>query len=232
MSKWKELVWFLVIAIVSVSLGLFSGYKVGFRNGTQILEQEHQRSLSWQYAAEHYGGICKWFLENKPIYGAIEMGDGTTLSDCLIVSGSSEASVVADGDNILIANNHFRVIDMDWIVSITAIDPNEFEVVEKLDWGAKIEEVDIDIESIKIIEEEPEYQPKTEYARKALLDIDERYSNINYGQFTTTCDCGNFITSTYIEPYYWFICSKCNNTHTNTDCKTVQEFYDLVGFKN
>lgn len=88
-------------------------------------EKWRQRSLSWQYAAEHYGGICKWLLENKPIYGTIVMEANTILSDCLIVSGSKEASVVVEGASGYLVNNHFMAIDMDWVISTTAIDPND-----------------------------------------------------------------------------------------------------------
>lgn len=86
-----------------------------------------QAAKSWQYAAEHYGGICKWLLEGEPIYGTIVMDSNTVLRDCLIVSGSSDGSIVIEGENGLIANNHFMALDMDWVLSTTAVDPNEVE---------------------------------------------------------------------------------------------------------
>lgn len=52
-----------------------------------------------------------------------------------------------------------------------------------------------------------------------------------YGQFGKTCDCGAILSGTYIMPHYWFECAKCGNIETNTECKTVKEFYKLVDFK-
>lgn len=70
------------------------------------------------------------------------------------------------------------------------------------------------------------------YARKALSEIDEKYSQIKYSQFTGKCPCcANVITAPHIGPYYWFVCSECCAVLTNTDCETVQDFYDLVGFQ-
>ena len=92
------------------------------------LERLRQATQSWKAAAEHYGGICKWLLEGKPIYGQIVMDpNNAILRDCLIVSGSKDASVVINGESGLIMNNYFMAIDMDWVVSTTAVDPNEFD---------------------------------------------------------------------------------------------------------
>lgn len=95
------------------------------------MEKWRQAASSWQYAAEHYGGICKWLLENKPIYGKIIMDTNATLRDCLIVYGSSEAAIDISGTNSLIMNCRFMAMDMDWVVSTTATDPNEFEEIKK-----------------------------------------------------------------------------------------------------
>ena len=118
--------WFIWFIGMTVCLAVFSaGCFVGLRKKEQQVEKWRQEALSWQYAAEYYGGICKWLLEDKPIYGTIEVGDGATLSDCLIVSGSKEASIEVSGTNCLISNIILKVMDMDWVNSTTAIDPND-----------------------------------------------------------------------------------------------------------
>lgn len=89
-------------------------------------ENWQQAALSWRAAAEHYGGICKWLLENEPIYGTIVMDTNTTLRDCLIVSGSKEASVDVNGASGYIINNTFMGIDMDWVLSLMPVDANEY----------------------------------------------------------------------------------------------------------
>ncbi len=89
------------------------------------VEYHKMAAQGWKYTAEHYGGICKWLLENKPIYGKVTVGDGATLSDCLIVSGSKEATIDVSGVNSLISNNYFMAIDMDWVNSLVVIDPNQ-----------------------------------------------------------------------------------------------------------
>lgn len=82
--------------------------------------------LNWRYIAEHYAGICKWLLEDKPIYGQIVMDVNTVLANCLIVSGSKGASVVMKGNGSgLITNNYFRALDMDWVLSLPAVEPND-----------------------------------------------------------------------------------------------------------
>lgn len=88
------------------------------------VEKYRRAALGWQNAAEHYGGICNWFLNNKPIYGKIEVGDNAILRNCLIVSGSSGPTIDVIGVDSLIANNYFMAIDMDWVLSTTPIDPN------------------------------------------------------------------------------------------------------------
>ena len=90
-------------------------------------DQNERKAALWQYAAEHYGGICKWLLDGKPIYGRIIMEANTTLSDCLIVSGSKKASIEVNGASGYITNNTFRVIDMEWLLSLMPVDPNEFD---------------------------------------------------------------------------------------------------------
>ena len=94
------------------------------------IDRWKQAAQGWQTAAEHYGGICKWLLENEPIYGTIVMDANTVLIDCLIVSGSKDASIVINGEGALIANSIFRTLAMDWVLSTTAIDPNNIREME------------------------------------------------------------------------------------------------------
>jgi len=153
MKNWKELIVALVVVVVgSVSIGLFCGHRIGwtkryhqkawadyeegFDDGRRTQREMFQTpeepnegwrraALGWKVAAEHYGGICKWLLDGKPIYGTIVMDANTVLRDCLIVSGSSEASIDVSGVNCFIANNYFKALDMNWVLSTTTIDPNE-----------------------------------------------------------------------------------------------------------
>lgn len=88
-----------------------------------------EESLCWKVAAKHYGGICKWLLGNKPIYGSIKIGDNAIVEDCLIVSGSSDAALEINGENCLITDNVFSMIDMDWIKSLPCVDPNSLQKI-------------------------------------------------------------------------------------------------------
>jgi len=120
---------FICVVIVSVLLLVMNHYEYdeGYTDG---YDAGHDQGLVyttgyWRDTAEHYGGICKWLLNNKPIYGTVELGDNAVLRDCLIVSGSEEASVVVDGEDAWLINNTFRAINMDWLNSLTPVDPNE-----------------------------------------------------------------------------------------------------------
>ena len=50
-----------------------------------------------------------------------------------------------------------------------------------------------------------------------------------YSERWIDCECGERFGGTYIEPFYWFECSKCGRTYTNTNCNDVNEFYKLCG---
>lgn len=63
----------------------------------------------------------------------------------------------------------------------------------------------------------------------AVCGCDEEKGNLEYMEWD--CVCGEHLSCTYIKPYYWFECIKCGVIKTNTECDTVNEFYELVGFK-
>ncbi len=126
---------------LSLLFCIVGGIGIGFGFGVYSSDVKYQSSVDyylesnkeisevsrgWQYAAEHYGGVCKWLLKGKPIYGTINMDSQTTLSDCLVVSGSAGATIrVMEGaEQVIITNNIFQGIDMEWICSQKAVDPN------------------------------------------------------------------------------------------------------------
>lgn len=125
--------------IICVTIFLASGFYFGYRACESKMSEENQYylesneelvevNIGWRYAAEQYGGICKWLLEGKPIYGTIVMDANSILSGCLIVSGG-EYAIEMTGTNGLIKDNHFVMADMDWVDSLKAVDPNEFEEI-------------------------------------------------------------------------------------------------------
>lgn len=64
----------------------------------------------------------------------------------------------------------------------------------------------------------------------AVCGCEEKNDNWSYLEWD--CVCGEELSATYIEPYYWFECYKCGAIKTNTECDTVKQFYELVGFKD
>ncbi len=143
------IVWITVAGVI-----FLIGWFVGERANIATVKIWESRSKSWQYTAEHYGGICKWLLENKPIYGTVAMDSNTVLHDCLFVSGG-EFAIDIRGNSATVMNCTFETIDMGWINSQTTTDPNEFKFhkegvvavdIETLDFGESEKKDTIDSE--------------------------------------------------------------------------------------
>jgi hypothetical protein len=133
--------------------GVVEEYKAALKEAKNLPDPNvdwHQLALSWRTAAEHYGGICKWLLENEPIYGTIVMGPNTVLSECLIVAGSADTVVDVSGMNALIKNNWFTSMDMDWLLEQTPVDPNEYCDVADLNVAAEAIDIGADVYRIKL----------------------------------------------------------------------------------
>ncbi len=81
-----------------------------------------QESRQWRIAAEHYGGICKWFSENHDIADNVTLGNNAVLSYCLVVS---DGWVEINGESATVMNCEFRSWDMNWVKSLEGVDPNE-----------------------------------------------------------------------------------------------------------
>lgn len=81
-----------------------------------------RKSQGWEAAASHYGGICKWLIEGKPIYGPIVVGSNATLSNCLLVTANA---LEINGESATVMNCEFRSWDMGWVKSLDPVDPNE-----------------------------------------------------------------------------------------------------------
>jgi hypothetical protein len=130
--------------------GMLDRYNAALEDVADPNVDWHQLALSWQYTAEHYAGICKWLIEDKPIYGTIVMGANTTLSNCLIVSGSSGPVIDVSGMDSLVSYNTFMGMDMDWLLSHTPVDPNEYCDVADLNVAAEAIDIGADVYRIKL----------------------------------------------------------------------------------
>lgn len=51
-----------------------------------------------------------------------------------------------------------------------------------------------------------------------------------YADVEWDCSCGEHLVGTYIKPHYMFTCTTCGEKFTNTECKTSEEYYELVGY--
>jgi len=116
----------LLLLLAWIWICSFIIYRIGVDNGSRQIDSLKESVISWKYAAEHYGGICKWLLEKEPIYGTIVMEANSTIKDCFIVSGSKDAMIDVAGNDCLVSNNYFKALDMDWVMSTTPVDPNEY----------------------------------------------------------------------------------------------------------
>jgi len=120
--RYRTMIFWALGVIFGIGLGCcLHKNLVWSREQHLLLEIEEIASTSdgWQSKAEHYGSICKWLLEKKPIYGSVVMDSNSILTNCLIVSGG-EFGIEIAGDNSTVMNCNFRSINMDWVNSITA----------------------------------------------------------------------------------------------------------------
>ncbi len=106
-----------VILIIVGSLGI--GYSKGLQDGTDNGFQAG-KVVGFEAVLEFLGA---GFLNKDIIYGTVELGDNSVITDSIIIAGEDGVSV--NGDNVTISNCRMMVTDVFRGFYAVSNDPNK-----------------------------------------------------------------------------------------------------------
>lgn len=128
MKVWKLLIILLTVLSLSFAAGYHKNHeqvqdlRAISQSWRQTAKKWKGEMLGWRGTAEHYGGMCKWLLENKPRTGPAIKGPNCVLTDCLFIY---EGDMEISGEGTMIIGGEFRAWNMDWVNSLDAVNPND-----------------------------------------------------------------------------------------------------------